>query len=762
MYHLNFPKISKLLYLLSMALVFSCTSAEKATEKNSEENGKDLQVLQQDKGITIQYKGKNRLAGGFPAFEKSGFITGEVSQEKSGLGATFHFTGQNKEQSASLSTTLFPEENVIIIRLSPESKNPLQGENYIGMFFDSIPDYAIGTALYKYKPVNAWTKPVQINKIQELEPVDNQFYFWKYNDSTYAAAIPLGGKGYSASLGQEKGKFGVKSVCLVDGNKENNIPIMAVAFGKDPYQMIQHLFERGMKEMGLEKNLRQNKTYPEILEYIGWCTWNAYGHDLSEKKLLSGVSTFKKKGFDLPFLLIDDGWLSITGPNGRLTSFKPDPTKFPQGFKPIVEKLKNEMGVKNVGVWHTLNGYWAGVDRNSPLGKEYADILHPYIDKVTWTELPKDTFYTPTPKSDAGFRFYDDWYTLLKNEGISFVKVDNQLVVDRIAKGSVPLWEAGDQVQENLQKAVNKHFNGTIINCMDMTVDAIYHYGNTSVARAVEDYFPEEMSYADMQHGNAAVHVLCANYNSLWYSPMLWPDFDMFQTHHPHGEFHAISRAISGGPIYLTDSPGKQNFDIIRALTYSDGRIIRADIPARPTEDCLFQVQDAQPFKAFSMAGKAGLLGVWNAADAEVVKGTFKPADVNGLQGEKFAVYEHFSKNLQVAQLNQEFPLQLKRMGYQLYYVVPIEKEVAVLGLVNKYNAPKTVLKQTLTDKELEVTLYEDGIFAAYLAKQPKQIAVDGVIQTPDKYTWENGLLKLNIQKDSKLKERNVRISLKG
>jgi Raffinose synthase or seed imbibition protein Sip1 len=41
----------------------------------------------------------------------------------------------------------------------------------------------------------------------------------------------------------------------------------------------------------------------------------------------------------------------------------------------------------------------------------------------------------------------------------------------------------------------------------------------------------------------------------------------MFQTSHPYASFHAAARCISGGPIYITDGPGKHDIDIIRQMT---------------------------------------------------------------------------------------------------------------------------------------------------------------------------------------------------
>lgn len=63
----------------------------------------------------------------------------------------------------------------------------------------------------------------------------------------------------------------------------------------------------------------------------------------------------------------------------------------------------------------------------------------------------------------------------------------------------------------------------------------------------------------------------------------------MFQSTHPCAEFHAASRAISGGPIYVSDSVGKHNFQLLKRLVLPDGSILRCQYYALPTRDCLFE-----------------------------------------------------------------------------------------------------------------------------------------------------------------------------
>jgi hypothetical protein len=84
-------------------------------------------------------------------------------------------------------------------------------------------------------------------------------------------------------------------------------------------------------------------------------------------------------------------------------------------------------------------------------------------------------------------------------------------------------------------------------------------------------------------------HMVHCAYNSLWMGNFIHPDWDMFQSTHPCAEFHAASRAISGGPIYVSDAVGKHNFELLKSLVLPDGSVLRCQYYALPARDCLFE-----------------------------------------------------------------------------------------------------------------------------------------------------------------------------
>jgi len=673
--------------------------------------------------IDVTGEGATRLAAGGPRFQSATPAFTEVTEQ----GGVFSFHAG----AGSVDVTVKSDSGTGVLSFFVTPSGALAGkpEEYVGLFFGDIPGFARGVSLWRYGPWNCWSKPVSVPAPGELHRDDVQFFYWRYADGLYGAAMPISGNGYRSTLGQDRRNFGSKSVSFFDAAGRGNIPCMSVAFGRDPYLLFESLWGAGMREMGHPENLRKHKTFPAILENIGWCTWNssALGKNLNEDLLVSAARYFRDARFPIGWFLVDDGWFDQTG--SRLNSIRPDGKKFPHGFREIIRTLTQEYHLKDVGVWHALNGYWQGINPGSELGKEfgrdlitYRELVSPERDTSTWR-----TCSFVSPLAGAPERFYGDLHRYLSGEGFTFVKVDNQLVVERMAAGNFPIWDGAGRYHAALNSSVARWFNNTIINCMDMTPDAWANFGTTAVARTSEDYFPYESGESyNLQRGNAAAHVLQAVYNSLYFSQMVFPDFDHFQSHNPNALFHAIARAINNGPIYITDNIGEGNFDVLRPLVYGDGKIIRSNDPLLPAEDCLFQVQDPFPFKAFSRAGNAGLLGIWNCADADSVGGTFRPSDVHGIRGDRFAVFERLSGTIRYAARDEEIPVSLGRLGCRLYYVIPLVDGMGAVGLIDKYNAPATLLRSAVDGGAITALLYEGGKFAAVGPRPPLSVTADG------------------------------------
>ena len=109
-----------------------------------------------------------------------------------------------------------------------------------------------------------------------------------------------------------------------------------------------------------------------------------------------------------------------------------------------------------------------------------------------------------------------------------------------------------------LEDSVRDHFpSNTMINCMCHSTENIYHFEDTALARASDDFYPRDPA-------SSTPHIAACAYNSVFHSPIVQPDWDMFHSKHPAARLHAVARAVSGGPIYISDKPGQHDVDLLR------------------------------------------------------------------------------------------------------------------------------------------------------------------------------------------------------
>ncbi len=219
--------------------------------------------------LSVHAGGRNRLRGGIPIFEEGAAITGPAS-----LGGTVaKFPAEGHDVAVGMAGA--SDAEIVTFTLSPGGAHSHSGDHFLGLFFDTITDLRTGVTLWRYAPWKCWTKPLRVTSPGEMEEDDIQFFYWQHADGMYGAAIPLCGKGYRSTLGRAGNLFGAKARAFADGVNTQEIPLMSVGWGSDPYQLFHDLYAEGLRQMGLDENLRERKKFPPAFDYLGACSWNA-------------------------------------------------------------------------------------------------------------------------------------------------------------------------------------------------------------------------------------------------------------------------------------------------------------------------------------------------------------------------------------------------------------------------------------------------------------------------------------------------------
>ncbi|BCU70029.1 Sip1-related alpha-galactosidase [Stygiolobus caldivivus] len=375
---------------------------------------------------------------------------------------------------------------------------------------------------------------------------------------------------------------------------------------EDPYSAIREAFVEMSKYSTVK--LREEKPRPKVLGKLGWCSWNAFLTNVSEEEVVKTVRGLKDRGVKLGYVLIDDGWQE-RGEDLVLLSLDPDKRKFPRGFP----KLREEVGTEGFGLWLTINLYWKGFSEKvkEELGEGEAN---------TRNGVPDDL--------NRALTLYHNLFRRIKGWGFSFVKVDNQW--------SVRLKESPENIQLALQ--LSAYGNGLeVLNCMSMVPECYSHYFLSNIMRTSTDYIP-------MWKEAGKLHILFNAYNSLFFSNIVYPDYDMFSSYDPYALAHLIARVFSGGPIYITDRDAeKTDVGLLRKVMVGDG-VSTVDFPGVVTRDLLFRnpYKEEKLLKIASKSNGIPVLGAINVNEGgKVIKDRVDLSDFPfPIEGEDLMYYK--------------------------------------------------------------------------------------------------------------------------
>ncbi len=421
-----------------------------------------------------------------------------------------------------------------------------------------------------------------------------------------------------------------------------------------------------------------------------------------------------------------------------LNDIPANPAKFPHGLAGMARMAKEEFGLSLFGLWHCFMGYWCGLNPDGPLGRRFervdnAGCIRPWIKGK-----PVEKLHLLHPDQIAAF--YREYHRYLREQGVDLVKVDGQSSLEIFTDGKLGRVSTMRAYQDALQSAGCASFNANVLHCMSNGSDVAYHLYGTTAWRNNADYMPGAPRTSQQHHVHTNVM------NNLWSSTFALPDWDMFQTHGPDAAFHAAARAISGGPVYVCDKPGEQDFDLLGKLTVSGGRVLRPDRPALPAGDSLFVDCRHAPrlLKATTRCGPCAMIGLFHCCQdgEDELSDVFRPDDVHDLPpGRKLAAWLAEEGSLEVLAPSKVRAVVLPPAGFELVTISPITRGVAPLGLLDKFAGPGAIEHWSPPAGDAcYVRLIDGGRVGFYCADRPAEVRVNGRKARPA-YDEATGLL---------------------
>ncbi|WP_372774746.1 Sip1-related alpha-galactosidase [Mangrovibacterium sp.] len=581
--------------------------------------------------------------------------------------------------------------------------------------------------------------------VQKSPRMDNSlnlgaFLMLQEDDGRYLALLPLVTNHIGNTFSIRDESVFLTMATYGTRTEDVSVPLISFARSENPYEAARMAWELAMNTEEINENInwRENKTYPEAFRYLGWCSWEHYKKDISEEIILDAIKGIKSSAIPFRWVLIDDGYLDAK--KSQLMSFGVDPQKFPNGWDPIISQ-KDEK-IKWMGIWRNFNGYWGGI---SP--------YHTMSHLQDHLEMRGER-YMPKISAEASNAFYHEMTANTKDNGFDLIKVDFQSDNFRYNTGSenaiLGVHYNNAALEENCVKQ-----NLQLLNCIAMQNFNVFNHKYSALIRGSVDY--KTTTY---RLDVTLVQNFC---NALWLGHTHWLDQDMFFANHKESaRLMAVARAVSGGPVYLSDEANNIDDTVLKPVIYNDGRILGTLAPGVPLPESLMQ----DPFyggKAFRMIAplenkSAAILAVNLNQDEKPVKSAIRLSDYPFAGGmmqpyeglwklpeEGVLLYDQYAETAIV--LTEEYAFDLESRKERLFLLSPIQFGWSVIGRPDKYLSAAGVKLLETDEKTLKIKMMEDG---------PLMIWSDGKVPASDNFEFtqlENGLWRGELKQATEHKE---------
>lgn len=539
-----------------------------------------------------------------------------------------------------------------------------------------------------------------------------------------------------------KAVAGDNSLSWFQANTDGTLTLYVSTLGKDslagqvPLLLIQksqtvyHVFNDAYYSLMTDKTVsslqkREDKKYFEGFDYLGWCTWEHYHFNIDETKILNDIDAIEASGIPVRYILIDDG--HIANEKRRLTSLTPDKQRFPNGWTRIMNRKQDDK-IKWMGLWYSLSGYWMGISADNDFPKEIQQTLYPCNDCLL-----------PGISTDNIETFYEYYIHTMKKNGFDFLKIDNQSFTLPLYMGNSQAVRQAKDCNLALERQIHNAQMG-LMNCMAQNVINTDHTLHSAVTRVSIDYkkYDENM---------AKSHLFQSYTNTLLLGQTVWPDHDMFHSSDTVcGSLMARSKAISGGPVYLSDSPDEFISENILPLVDEHGKIFRPSAPAIPTPESILTnpLQSGESYRVFAPTGDEAVSIICynlNTSPAyQEIKTYLKPDDYSLRENttnsstsipDRILAFNWKEQTAGILTASKE--MKLKGFNDCLFHLCPIRQGWAVIGIQEKYLSPATVQILARTNDTLTLDVLCTGTLRVWVESHGKQELRSIPIKEPGK-----------------------------
>ncbi len=530
------------------------------------------------------------------------------------------------------------------------------------------------------------------------------------------------------------GQLTLKAGSLGEARPRGAVEVLATGHGATAAEACRAAWEQALRSSGVSRSTRwrHEKRYPEAFRYLGWCSWEQFRKRISADTFFESLDGIEQSPLPVRWALLDDGHLDDE--QQQLVSLAGN-GKFQGHWEGI--RARHSQKLRWLGLWLNMNGYWSGIAPD-----HHMETLAEHLESLPDPENPGlcDRAYAVVKEGREHARaFFDAMIRDAGSKGFDFIKVDNQAKKLAFLQGHGNAAARAAAEAQALEESAGHHMDG-LINCMAHNQVCAFNTRSSAVTRCSEDYLLNDA-------GRARRHLYNSYGNMLYFGWTVWGDHDMFHSSDPtSARMMAVSKALSGGPVYLSDAPADFVEDHILPLCFSDGSLLRPLAPAAPLPDSIFLDPYAEP-RAFRVAaplpGGAAAVCLYNLTEPEQpVQGKVSPEDLREAralilppepapQHDGVVLYDWHSGEAQL--LKADISVDLPAFSDRLFLLCPLRHIWAVIGDTAKFLSPCAVEILEQSSERLMLRAREDCEILVWCSRPQHVSSQDALItRRPD------------------------------
>lgn len=211
------------------------------------------------------------------------------------------------EATVSIISDGAEDDAVCFLHVDVETASPLSAQ--AGVRLRLKPVFGMARFLASYLHKNWWTRPF-FGQSKDLVPSRTQNLLCQLEDGRHLCLFPLVDGHFKAELTADAdGALIVELHSRDSGRRHCRGIALAITWDFDPYKAVDRAVTAGLKATGGGR-LRWEKKFPQILNYLGWCTWDAFYHQVNAEGIEAKLKELKVDREDSPFEW-KNGWIEV-------------------------------------------------------------------------------------------------------------------------------------------------------------------------------------------------------------------------------------------------------------------------------------------------------------------------------------------------------------------------------------------------------------------------------------------------------------------